>query len=159
MGYIRKEVEELIGMSARKIQFYTDLGLVIPAVENPTGRGTTRRYSRRNMFELLIIQELVRNGVTLENVKTLMLAMTFMFRMKGIPDWHKCPHWDVELDEPKKGAIVIYDPPEGKGICSIHTNEVGDAVERESPKVTLTLEFNSALILNLEPLIAKLPKA
>lgn len=147
-GYIRKEVEELIGMSARKIQFYTDLGLVIPDVDNPSGRGTTRRYSRRNMFQLLLVQELVRNGVSLENIKTLFIS--YWVRLQG----RESNFWDYEQDAPRMDVIVIYNPADGKSLTALAMK-----IKEDKRQFTLKLEFNSALIINLNPLVARLPRA
>jgi len=71
-GYIRKEASEITQISARTIQYYTDRGFVIPDVAAPTGRGTTRRYSRKNLVELSFIKELSAHGYTLEKIDRIM---------------------------------------------------------------------------------------
>lgn len=69
-GFIRKEVSTLLEMEASTIQLYTDREIIIPDIANPKGRGTNRRYSKRNLVELLIIRELAKKGLTLANIKT-----------------------------------------------------------------------------------------
>ena len=71
-GYIRKEASEITKIPARTIQFYTDRGFVTPDVAAPTGRGTTRRYSLKNLVELSFIKELSRHGYTLEKIEVIM---------------------------------------------------------------------------------------
>lgn len=71
-GYIRKEASEIIQIPARTIQYYTDRGFVIPDVAAPTGRGTTRRYSLKNLVELSLVKELSGHGYTLEKIEGIM---------------------------------------------------------------------------------------
>ena len=71
-GYIRKEASKITEIPARTIQYYTDRGFVIPDVAAPTGRGTTRRYSRKNLVELSFIKELSAHGYTLEKIDRIM---------------------------------------------------------------------------------------
>ena len=71
-GYIRKEASEITQIRARTIQYYTDRGFVKPDVAAPTGRGTTRRYSRKNLVELSFIRELSAHGYTLEKIEIIM---------------------------------------------------------------------------------------
>ena len=52
--FIKKEVAKVLDITPRTIHFYTDEGLVIPEKANPAGRGTTRKYSRRNLVEFAL---------------------------------------------------------------------------------------------------------
>jgi DNA-binding transcriptional MerR regulator len=71
-GYIRKEAAEITQIPARTIQYYTDRRFVTPDVAAPTGRGTTRRYSLKNLVELSFVKELSEHGYTLEKIKGIM---------------------------------------------------------------------------------------
>jgi len=71
-GYIRKKASEITKIPARTIQYYTDRGFVIPDVAAPTGRGTTRRYSLKNLVELSIVKELTTHGLTLNKIEEIM---------------------------------------------------------------------------------------
>jgi len=55
---IQKEVAELIDMKYKTVAFYANNKLIIPEFANPTGRGTTRIYSRNNLIEFLGVREL-----------------------------------------------------------------------------------------------------
>lgn len=68
--YIRKMVEQATNIPARRIQFYTDAGL-IKLGEQHTGRGKERHYSKIDMLRLLIIKELDKIGITLATIKSI----------------------------------------------------------------------------------------
>ena len=74
-GYIRKKASEITQIPARTIQYYTDRGFVTPEVAAPTGRGTTRRYSLKNLVELSLVKELTRYGFTLNTIEGIMREM------------------------------------------------------------------------------------
>jgi len=65
----------LLGISARRIQYYTDIKLVKPEIENPSGHGARRKYSRRNLVEFLLIQELNSHGFKLEEIRSVFQAI------------------------------------------------------------------------------------
>lgn len=69
---IKKEVAERTGLSIRTIQYYTEVGLIIPGIDNPKGRGTTRRYSEQNIKEFKIIKRLSSAGLSLSEIKLYM---------------------------------------------------------------------------------------
>ncbi len=71
-GYIRKEASEITEIPARTIQYYTDRKFVTPDVAAPTGRGTTRRYSLKNLVELSFVKELSEHGYSLEKIEGIM---------------------------------------------------------------------------------------
>lgn len=75
-GYIRKEASEITKIPARTIQFYTDRGFVTPDVAAPKGRGTTRRYSLKNLVELSLVKELSGHGYTLEKIEVIMQVVS-----------------------------------------------------------------------------------
>ncbi len=136
-GYIRKEVSECTKIPARTIQYYTDRGLLIPDVAPTKGRGTTRRYSRKNMFELLVIKELVRHGIKLERVKWI---MEYIRRLMG-----EHGEWNLE-----------YDVPVDHRMCLILTNIYMEEDWRpdipgsyDHPEVALVY-ITEKLIFNLE---------
>ena len=57
-SYTNKEVAEILNMKPGTVSYYTNKGFVKAEVENPKGRGTTRRYSNKNLVEFLLILEL-----------------------------------------------------------------------------------------------------
>jgi DNA-binding transcriptional MerR regulator len=71
-GFINKEVAKAIGINSSSVAYYTNKGFVIPEVADPKGRGTTRRYSRRNLVEFLLIGELQAHGMALPKIKEIL---------------------------------------------------------------------------------------
>ena len=72
--YRRKEVEQITGIPARRIQFYSDSGL-LHLVEASPGRGRERKYSRDNVLEFLIIKELSKYRIELSEIKRIMIEL------------------------------------------------------------------------------------
>ena len=68
-SFIKKDIMEILGLNRATVELYTEKELVIPEVENPTGRGTKRRYSARNLIEFAVIRELVAAGVPHKQIK------------------------------------------------------------------------------------------
>lgn len=66
--YIRKEVEALTGIPARRIQFYSDTA-VKPSIEDAGIRGKRRKYSRQDILKLLVVAELHKYGIPLSKAK------------------------------------------------------------------------------------------
>lgn len=69
--YTKTQVAEILNLTPRTIHFYTDEGLVVP-VENPTGRGKTRRYSFENVVQLAVVRELTGNGFDLRTIRQIL---------------------------------------------------------------------------------------
>ena len=65
-GYTQKEVAEQIGVKHGTIAFYANNGYITPSVANPTGRGTVRLYSERDIGEIRLLKELAKVGVSLK---------------------------------------------------------------------------------------------
>ena len=70
--FIQREISEKLNISRHTIAYYTNIGLVTPEIYNPIGRGTTRKYSRKNLLEFLLIKELGNCGVSLEKIKEIL---------------------------------------------------------------------------------------
>lgn len=70
--YRRKEVEQITGIPARRIQFYSENGLLHLAEIN-TGRGRERLYTKENILELLIIGELSKYKIGLSEIKRILV--------------------------------------------------------------------------------------
>ena len=69
--YRRKEVEAITTIPARRIQFYTESGLLSMDEENP-GKGRERLYSRKNMVELFLIRAMSDARIELARIKQVM---------------------------------------------------------------------------------------
>ena len=69
--YRRKEVEAITEIPARRVQFYTESGLLSMIEGNP-GKGRERLYSTKNIVELLLIGVMRNVGLELSRIKTVM---------------------------------------------------------------------------------------
>jgi DNA-binding transcriptional MerR regulator len=141
-GYTRKEVEQITGMPGRRIQFYTDNAVVIPQIEDPKGRGGTRRYSTENVFDILVINELSKYGVPLGKVKEI---MSYLQDNPHI-DEAGVPH------EPGPFYLMIY----GGGAEGFKLSQV-------TQKYRLYLEgimkgFSSVVVIDLSSLAKQVPE-
>lgn len=121
-------------MKPTAVQLYTDKSLVTPDVANPSGRGTTRRYSERNLMELLVIRELGRKGVTLARLK--IIAHILRERLR------------VELDPAKMTVgryhLVIFDHDgDDLSVAFGWTRNIEDIVQLDLGR------HRSALVLNI----------
>jgi DNA-binding transcriptional MerR regulator len=67
--FTKKHLEEILGLKRGTVDFYYREGLVQPEIDNPTGRGTRRRYSKKNLIEFAVIRELVSGGIPVKQVK------------------------------------------------------------------------------------------
>ena len=63
MDKFSKDIQALTGMSARQTIYLAEKGIVVPELEEATGRGSTRLYSRRNAAQLLLVQALRDAGL------------------------------------------------------------------------------------------------
>jgi len=64
MDFTKKQISEISGLTPRLVQFYTEEGLILPKKNSGQGRGNVRRFSRRSLFDFLIVAELAKYGVT-----------------------------------------------------------------------------------------------
>ena len=142
--FTRKELEEILGIPARRIQFYTDEELLVPEVDNPKGRGTTRRYSKFNLLELLIVRELSDSGVQLAKLKEILLK--FREHVQG-----GSRLWDLKTERVNGGGgkLIIYNPQSESCVLAV-TSGPGRLVTLDMGRYT------SALVVDIGNLISGL---
>jgi DNA-binding transcriptional MerR regulator len=70
--FSKKDVSRLLELNPATVAFYTREGIVIPAVANPQGRGTTRLYSKLNLLEFLLVKKLAGFGFNLEKIEKIL---------------------------------------------------------------------------------------
>ena len=142
--YSPKDLQEITGITARRIKFYSDCKLLSLREQNP-GRGRGREYSRQNIFELLFIKTLDSLGVMLSRIEEIFSSADTSY--------------SILLDL----AIYEKDDPPGMFI-QISENGVQFAgiSDRGSLKGTdtLTLDMSSrssAIIINMKNIARKVP--
>lgn len=70
------------GVTYRQLDYWARTGLVQPSVRNPSGSGTQRLYSFRDILVLKIIKRLLDTGVSLQQIR---VAVT-QLRDSGVQD-------------------------------------------------------------------------
>lgn len=99
MDWTRKKIRERLEMPDRQIQFYSEANL-LPDLNERTGRGKPRRYSRRDVIALLVVDELFNGyGTPLHKLQTILKTWNNVYS-----EW-----WDKQQSETKtEGYLVIY---------------------------------------------------
>ena len=70
------------GVTYRQLDYWARTGLVEPSVRNPSGSGTQRLYSFRDILVLKIIKRLLDTGVSLQQIRVAVTAL----RERGVED-------------------------------------------------------------------------
>jgi len=70
--FTQKEVAELLKIKYQTIAFYANQKMVIPEIENPKGRGTTRKYSIKNLCQIYMIKQLSEYGYSHRIIKDIL---------------------------------------------------------------------------------------
>jgi len=135
MSYTKKQVSEIIGLSMRAIQYYTERTLITPEIDLGEGKGQNRKYSKKNLFEFGIIKALSEYGMAFAQVKTIFEMIDFA-RYYGV----------------ENPFIVIYKVESGSGF-----------VYQWSKDLELDKHYKAAaesmLIINMGKIFAKVKRA
>ncbi len=70
------------GVTYRQLDYWARTGLLEPSVRNPSGSGTQRLYSFRDILVLKIIKRLLDTGVSLQQIRVAVGAL----RERGVED-------------------------------------------------------------------------
>ena len=81
-GYGVKEVQRVVGVTYRQLDYWARTELVVPSVRDAGGSGTQRLYSFQDILKLRIIKSLLDTGVTLQKIRR---ATDFLAGMKQSP--------------------------------------------------------------------------
>jgi DNA-binding transcriptional MerR regulator len=68
-GFRVPEVQRLVGISYRQLDYWARTGLVRPSVRDADGSGSQRLYSFHDLLQLRIIKKLLDAGVSLQRVR------------------------------------------------------------------------------------------
>ena len=147
-GFTQKQVAKLLGINYNSVALYAKTRLIIPEITNPRGRGTTRVYSKKNLFEFLLLKELSKHGLTHKQIKKVILELKEeTFSKKAKPEAEEftaekrtiktglLPYMYVKKmymkDETKPWSDVLFEPDPKKNperqylfIANTHTNKM-----------------------------------
>lgn len=76
--YRTKQTADFLGVTDRTVRYYVEQGLCLPELGSK-GRGKVCRFTRRDILALLLVRELAKHGVKIEQVK----YITEMLRAHG----------------------------------------------------------------------------
>lgn len=82
LGYRGPTVCKAAGVTYRQLDYWARTGLVQPSVRNPSGSGTQRLYSFRDILVLKIIKRLLDTGVSLQQIRVAVNQL----RERGVQD-------------------------------------------------------------------------
>jgi len=82
IGYRGPTACRAAGVTYRQLDYWARTGLVEPSVRNPTGSGTQRLYSFRDILVLKIIKRLLDTGVSLQQIRVAVEQL----RERGVQD-------------------------------------------------------------------------
>jgi len=80
--YSSREVAALTGLTARQLQIWDASGLISPAIgphRTPAGGYTERRYTPLDLFELLVLADLRRQGFSIPQLHQLQRVLREQF--------------------------------------------------------------------------------
>src|ERR1700710_1462159 len=80
--YSSREVAALTGLTARQLQLWDAGGLLsaaLPSHRTPAGGNTERRYTPIDLFELLVLADLRRRGVALQQLHDIVRILREQF--------------------------------------------------------------------------------
>lgn len=170
IGITNKEVAKLLGLKPALITHYANKGYIKPELADPKGKGTTRRYSRRNLVEILLLRELSKQGLTIEKaVEAVRQAREVVPKQKykqiiGEEDYQEGYNiWDaLNFDDPiirtSEVFIIVFDAWKD---LKIDLKILAGPKDREEVKAEIKrfmffpvnlLDHNSALIVNVTQL-------
>jgi DNA-binding transcriptional MerR regulator len=75
VGYRGPTVCNAAGITYRQLDYWARTGLVVPSVRDPSGAGTQRLYSFRDIVVLKVVKRLLDAGVALKNIREAIEAL------------------------------------------------------------------------------------
>ena len=141
-SFTKKEVASITGLASRLVQFYVEEGIVTPEVSEGKGRGSVRRYSRKNLFEFMVLKELNALGLTVSGV----MAIMKLLRKGTVPIFD---HLEELMTIRAAFLILHHEPDSGK--IRTRVIKIGGRPDDKKPVITLgeVEDYPSTLILDL----------
>ena len=133
-GYRVPEVQRLVGISYRQLDYWARTGLVRPSVKDADGSGSQRLYSFHDLLQLRIIKKLLDAGVSLQRVRK---AVDFLK-----DHLKKSPHGLTLMSDGVR--IYAFESPDevfdllqrGQGVFGIAVDKVWSDLEGSVKKAT-----------------------
>lgn len=143
--WTKSEVAEIVGLTPRTIQYYTDEGIIVPGKYAPVGRGTTRKYNAKNLVEFAVVSELSRCGIPLSDIKHVMHSGRLRESAGGDP-------WDPHnLLTKQRHFMILYDPHAEHGTLVMQGSKGFEIKLTFGPEIGAVREapFTSAVVVDI----------
>jgi DNA-binding transcriptional MerR regulator len=105
--FTKKQIQQaltgIVDIKEREVGYWTDLGIVVPAIANPTGRGYTRFYSFDNLVELAVAKRMANAGLNLKALKSVMQEL----RNSNLGDATWLGYIRVVVGNPNSQEVVV----------------------------------------------------
>ncbi len=132
-GFTQKDIATYLNMNLETVAFYAKIGLIIPDIDNPKGRGRVRRYSEKNLIEFMVVKEFSRLGLPLNIIRLVHEQITFFYIEKYLSsNSFGAKEWRKKLVSLREGCIPY---PEDFKI------EIYDSYVLENNQVSLSVLF------------------
>jgi len=137
MEFTRKQVEEIIGMSAARVRLCGDRGLLTLNTQFP-GRGIGRVYTWVNLLELAIINEFFKHGLEFGKIQ-----IVFDHLKKYFPEILQRENYDKDVNF----YIIVYSDEHPMFTATRQNEAMKDILKGNS----------SAVIVDVNKLVKSLP--
>ena len=134
-GYRAPQVNEIVGISYRQLDYWDRTGLVNPSIKGAEGSGTQRLYSFQDLLKLKVIKQLLDAGVSLQKVRK---AIDYLRDIKQQPE-------SLNLMSDGNRIFALDSPEEvfdllqrGQGVFGINVGRVWTDLEGSVRKATRT---------------------
>ena len=71
-AYTAKQITEILGIYPKTLSYWVKKGIIVPAIWNPSGRGTTRLFSPYNVYETALVRELAKDELPLASIRRIL---------------------------------------------------------------------------------------
>ena len=82
--FTKKQIMDLANLKAHQVQFFTEQGVITPDVDPGGGRGHVRRYTIENLFEFLILAEMLKLKIKIVNIR---MTLSLLRQGNEIKEW------------------------------------------------------------------------
>ena len=154
VAYTNKEIVDEFGIEGSKIAYYSNKGIVAPSVHAGKGKGSNRLYSKMDVVKLLLVKELGKHGLSLEQIKKVLADISTEEQDKVLDPAQGKDHivilgiYDQASDEMRARAVAMP-----------HPEKYPDKFEEFSELEIDLLTHSSAMVMNITPILQEVDSA
>ena len=130
-GYGVREVQRVVGVTYRQIDYWARTGLAVPSVRDAGGSGTQRLYSFQDILKLRVIKSLLDTGVSLQKIRK---ATAFLADMKRAPQGMTLISDGNRVYAEESPAVLLDLLAKGQGVFAIALDKVWTDLEKSLRK-------------------------